>query len=41
MPTEVGNIVQGDELSVDLRFSAEQVRNNGDPRSNYTSDNPS
>ena len=28
LPTEVGNSVQGDELSLDLRFSAEQVRNN-------------
>jgi predicted ribosomally synthesized peptide with SipW-like signal peptide len=33
LPTDVGNEVQGDELSIDLRFSAEQVRNNSDPRS--------
>ena len=33
LPTDVGNEVQGDELSLDLRFSAEQVRNNNDPRS--------
>jgi predicted ribosomally synthesized peptide with SipW-like signal peptide len=33
LPTESGNVTQGDELSLDLRFSAEQVRNNDDPRS--------
>jgi hypothetical protein len=33
LPTESGNVTQGDELSLDLRFSAQQVRNNNDPRS--------
>lgn len=28
LPTEVGNNIQGDELSLDLQFSAEQARNN-------------
>jgi predicted ribosomally synthesized peptide with SipW-like signal peptide len=33
LPLEVGNEIQGDRVHGDLRFNAEQVRNNGDPRS--------
>jgi predicted ribosomally synthesized peptide with SipW-like signal peptide len=33
LPGEVGNEIQGDTLSGNLRFNAEQVRNNSDPRS--------
>jgi len=33
LPEEVGNEIQGDGLRGNLRFNAEQVRNNGDPRS--------
>jgi len=33
LPQAVGNEIQGDSLSFDLRFSTEQVRNNGDARS--------
>lgn len=33
LPEEVGNEVQGDGVKGNLRFSAEQIRNNGDPRS--------
>lgn len=31
LPEDVGNIVQGDGVSFDLTFDAEQVRNNDDP----------
>jgi len=31
LPADVGNVVQGDSLSWDLRFLAEQVRNNVSP----------
>ncbi|WP_254838359.1 SipW-dependent-type signal peptide-containing protein [Natronomonas marina] len=33
LPSEVGNEIQGDGVKGNLRFSAEQVRNNDDPRS--------
>lgn len=36
LPEEVGNEVQGDGVMGNLRFSAEQVRNNDDPRSGRT-----
>jgi len=37
LPDEVGNEVQGDGVRGNLRFNAEQVRNNGDPRSGRSS----
>lgn len=37
LPEEVGNEVQGDGVKGNLRFSAEQVRNNDDPRSGRSS----
>ena len=36
IPTEVGNEIQGDSLSFDLVFQAEQARNNDDPSFNST-----
>lgn len=36
IPTEVGNEIQGDSLSFDLVFQAEQSRNNDDPSFNST-----
>ncbi|TKX86503.1 hypothetical protein EXE43_08115 [Halorubrum sp. SS5] len=37
LPSEVGNEIQGDAVKGNLRFSAEQVRNNDDPRSGRNS----
>jgi predicted ribosomally synthesized peptide with SipW-like signal peptide len=38
IPSEVGNEIQGDSLSFDLVFDAEQSRNNGDPFAGNSTD---
>jgi len=40
LPEDVGNIVQGDSVSFDLIFDAEQVRNNDDPFSGEETSTP-
>ena len=40
LPSEVGNEIQGDAVKGNLRFNAEQVRNNDDPRSGRNSSSP-
>ena len=38
VPTEVGNVIQGDSVAFDLQFLAEQCRNNDDPGQTVLSD---